>query len=215
MLASTLLATLIASQFSADASFVVTHTPSQAACQQPTYPVVGSVISSRGYLTLDDSVSAPIGNGHIAIDSGYFEYPLAVQYFSELDSYEVYGGAASLVDTPSFHQLTLPAVGDVCQYQIARTGLAVDPLGAGDATRDGLFNSADLIAVFRAGEYEDQITHNSTWATGDWNADTEFTSGDLILALQAGTYAPAASAVPEPGLAAWLLLAFWWRRHIR
>ncbi len=59
---------------------------------------------------------------------------------------------------------------------------------AGDANRDGLFNSDDLVSLFIAGEYEDGITGNSTWDTGDFNHDKEFDSGDLVLALQCGKY---------------------------
>jgi hypothetical protein len=72
----------------------------------------------------------------------------------------------------------------------------------GDATLDGRFDSADLIQAFRAGEYEDGIDQNSTWATGDWNGDAEFNTGDLVVAFQDGGYEGGAqelaSAVPEP-----------------
>jgi hypothetical protein len=63
---------------------------------------------------------------------------------------------------------------------------------AGDANRDGVFNSSDLILVFQAGEYEDGITGNSTWAEGDWNGDGNFDSSDLIIAFQCGCYVDAA-----------------------
>lgn len=67
----------------------------------------------------------------------------------------------------------------------------------GDANLDGVFNSADLIAVFQAGQYEDTESKNSTWATGDWNCDGEFSSGDMVTAFQKGNYQPA--AVPSAG----------------
>lgn len=74
--------------------------------------------------------------------------------------------------------------------------------GPGDANLDGLFTSEDLVQVFQAGEYEDGIDGNSSWATGDWNGDAEFGSLDLVRAFQAGTYeqGPLATAnlVPEP-----------------
>ena len=44
----------------------------------------------------------------------------------------------------------------------------------GDANLDGEFNSSDLVSVFRAGEYEDDIQDNSNWAEGDWNCDGDF-----------------------------------------
>jgi hypothetical protein len=43
----------------------------------------------------------------------------------------------------------------------------------GDANLDGEFNSSDLVAVYSANEYEDNIAMNSNWATGDWNVDGE------------------------------------------
>ena len=58
----------------------------------------------------------------------------------------------------------------------------------GDANLDRTFNSADLVTVFRAGEYEDAIEDNSGWAEGDWNCDGDFNSSDLVLAFQNGGY---------------------------
>ncbi len=72
----------------------------------------------------------------------------------------------------------------------------------GDANLDGLFNSGDLVSVFTAGEYEDEVVGNSTWATGDWDTDLDFTTSDLVLALQSGSYEQPrqlrANTVPEP-----------------
>ncbi|MCA9167577.1 MAG: hypothetical protein KDB23_07900 [Planctomycetales bacterium] len=72
----------------------------------------------------------------------------------------------------------------------------------GDVDLDGEFNSADLINVFQAGEYEDNLSSNSSWSTGDWNSDGDFTTSDLVIAFQDGGYEQgsraAASFVPEP-----------------
>lgn len=71
----------------------------------------------------------------------------------------------------------------------------------GDANLDGEFASSDLVNIFVAGEYEDDIALNSTWATGDWNGDGDFTTSDLVLAFQDGGYEQGpriAAAVPEP-----------------
>ncbi len=72
----------------------------------------------------------------------------------------------------------------------------------GDSNLDGEFNSGDLVAVFQAGEYEDNELLNSTWSTGDWNGDGDFTSGDLVVAFQDGGYEQgpraASNVVPEP-----------------
>jgi hypothetical protein len=62
----------------------------------------------------------------------------------------------------------------------------------GDANRDGIFNSADLVAVLAAGEYEDGVLGNSTWDEGDWDGDGDFTSRDLVLAFETGDYISAA-----------------------
>ena len=81
----------------------------------------------------------------------------------------------------------------------------------GDSDVDGEFNSADLIKVLSAGEYEDHVVGNSGWSTGDWNGDADFTSADLVIALADGGYeqGPRASvAVPEPSTLATLLVGF-------
>jgi hypothetical protein len=80
----------------------------------------------------------------------------------------------------------------------------------GDSDLSGEFNSADFVAVFQSGQYEDSIAGNSTWATGDWNGDAEFNSTDFVQAFQAGGYEkgprPSTSAVPEPSSAALLAI---------
>ena len=89
-----------------------------------------------------------------------------------------------------------------CQFPVRRksgpTNAARIP---GDANGDGRFNSTDLVLVFQAGEYEDGIAQNSTYAEGDWNGDGDFDTSDLILAFQAGYY------VYEAVMAASVLLA--------
>ncbi|MCA9214583.1 MAG: hypothetical protein KDB27_16035 [Planctomycetales bacterium] len=82
----------------------------------------------------------------------------------------------------------------------------------GDANLDREFGSADLVTVFQAGEYEDQLPHNSLWETGDWNGDGEFDTSDFVIAFQGGGYehGTRSVAVPEasPSVAiATLLLA--------
>ncbi len=52
----------------------------------------------------------------------------------------------------------------------------------GDANLDGVFDAADLILVFQAGQFEDGLVGNSVWATGDWNGDGEFDTSDIIAA---------------------------------
>ena len=78
----------------------------------------------------------------------------------------------------------------------------------GDSNLDLAFDTVDMVDVFVAGEYEDQQTANSTWATGDWDGDAEFATTDMVLAFQKGGYEigprSEAHAVPEP--ASWMAL---------
>lgn len=71
----------------------------------------------------------------------------------------------------------------------------------GDSNLDGEFNSSDFVGLFTAGEYEDGVAMNSTWATGDFNGDGDFDSGDFVVAFNDGGFERGprgASNVPEP-----------------
>ena len=71
----------------------------------------------------------------------------------------------------------------------------------GDSNLDGVFTSADIVAVLQQGQYNDGIEGNATWRSGDWNGDGEFSEADFIAALTRGSYQRAANpvhAVPEP-----------------
>jgi hypothetical protein len=92
----------------------------------------------------------------------------------------------------------------------------------GDSNLDNEFNSTDFVLVFTAGQYEDTVPGNSTWATGDWNGDADFNSADFVAAFTEGGYEkgprPAANSVPEPGLSlliAPLVAAILWHRRTR
>ena len=69
--------------------------------------------------------------------------------------------------------------------------LVVDAMRStiGDANLDGRFDTSDLVQIFQQGEYQDNLSHNSTWSEGDWNCDGEFSSSDLVFALQKGGWA--------------------------
>ena len=58
----------------------------------------------------------------------------------------------------------------------------------GDANLDGTFDSTDLVFVFQAGQFQDDVAGESTWETGDWNGDGEFDSSDLVLAFGQGGF---------------------------
>jgi hypothetical protein len=69
----------------------------------------------------------------------------------------------------------------------------------GDANRDRLFDTADLLGVFQVGHYE--TGELAGWSDGDWNDNGVFESGDLIEALATGTYeqlTPMASSARAP-----------------
>ena len=70
----------------------------------------------------------------------------------------------------------------------------------GDANLDGQFNTGDLIGVFQAGQYEDQLPDNSSWATGDWDGDGDFGTGDLVVAFQNGGFERGPRALRAPTL---------------
>ncbi len=65
------------------------------------------------------------------------------------------------------------------------------PRRVGDVNADGLFNSSDLVVVFRGGKYEDDIAGNATFDEGDWNLDGDFDTSDLVFAFQQGHYSAA------------------------
>lgn len=88
----------------------------------------------------------------------------------------------------------------------------------GDANRDGVFNTSDLLSVFKSNRFErgelTGLTDDERWRAGDWNNDLEFSSGDLITALSFGDYSAAASIVPEPRYGIlWLPVLFWGLRR--
>jgi hypothetical protein len=87
----------------------------------------------------------------------------------------------------------------------------------GDANLDGEFNTADFVAVFQIGEYEDGIAKNSTWSEGDWSGDGDFDSGDFVVAFQDGGFELGqrlVTSVPEPNACGWFAfgLLIVWRR---
>jgi hypothetical protein len=65
----------------------------------------------------------------------------------------------------------------------------------GDANLDRVFDSRDLVQIFQAGEYDDELRGNSTWSEGDWDCDGEFESSDLVRAFQSGAYVAASTAM--------------------
>ena len=60
-------------------------------------------------------------------------------------------------------------------------------LTMGDVNLDGVFDSGDLVSIFKAATYEDFIKFAS-YSTGDFNCDRVFDSNDLVAVFEAGTY---------------------------
>ena len=87
-------------------------------------------------------------------------------------------------------------------------GKTVTIIRDGDANKDGLFDSTDLVQVFQAGEYEDDMPQNSYWTTGDWTGNGEFDSSDLVAAFLTGRYEAEAAVVAVPEPSAMVLLLF-------
>ncbi len=85
---------------------------------------------------------------------------------------------------------------EICEARWLLAGDCMD-LVPGDANRDGVFNSSDLIAVFRSGEFDDDVRGNSIWEDGDWNGDGEFDTSDLVLAFQDGNYTTEEALHPD------------------
>jgi len=56
----------------------------------------------------------------------------------------------------------------------------------GDVNLDGHYNSSDLVEMFTAGAYEQDV--EAGWGEGDFDGDGRFTTSDLVLAQASGCY---------------------------
>jgi hypothetical protein len=103
-----------------------------------------------------------------------------------LDVADIDALAAGLRDNSPYHDLNADGWRDERDILM----LVQQLIGAtiGDSNLDREFDSADLIQIFQAGEFEDAMRANSTWAEGDWTGDGEFDSADLVFAFQVGDY---------------------------
>ena len=68
----------------------------------------------------------------------------------------------------------------------------------GDVDDNGIFDSSDLIAVLKAGKYEDGIAQNASFEEGDWDGNGEFDSHDMIIAVAANHYEKTRRPVAGP-----------------
>jgi hypothetical protein len=131
--------------------------------------------------SLEILVATPAGN---TLRSDYVEYDSDAPWPEEADL-----GGASLerVGTHIIHGND-PRSWRVTDRLGGTPGVVAGGRVPGDSNGDGRFDSSDLILAFQAGEYEDGIVGNSTYAEGDWDGDGEFGTADLVLAFQTGGY---------------------------
>ena len=116
------------------------------------------------------------------------EFDTYVHYKFDLDELLKAGGTE--VDGTiyvNFHRLAFYS-SDVTVFDNIHVYDSTERRVVGDANLDGVFNSRDLVLVFQANEYEDDVDGNSSWSEGDWNGDGDFTSADLVEAFRAATY---------------------------
>ena len=85
--------------------------------------------------------------------------------------------------------------GEITQADLQFLLSEIMDISPGDADLNGVFNSSDLVQIFRTAEYEDAVADNSTWSDGDWDCDRDFTSSDLVLAFRTGAYSTASTPV--------------------
>jgi hypothetical protein len=166
-------------------------------------PFTGTYTIASG----DESVS---GQFAFATPSVTIQPSLLEQYYPDVDEVLISSKHSFSVSDPS-SLIYQGVVNDVAFTVDLHIGFSIPDLPfelagpnamvgipAGDANKDGIFNSADLVQVLAAGKYE--TGEVADWVTGDWNLDSLFNTSDLVFALQEGNYTPDSSpaAVPEP-----------------
>ena len=146
------------------------------------------------------------GDPDIVLDSARFDRSQElstneVSWFEHLDGQGNFGKQTRIISQPDAvfklegDLADLDGDGDLDVVTVAyRTGGISwhenRPLG--DVNDDGVFDSSDLVALFQAGEYEDDLAGNSTFEEGDWNGDGDADSADLVFAFQSGRFVAAA-----------------------
>ena len=127
------------------------------------------------------------------------EFDDTIAWYENLDSKGTFGTQRIVANVPGLNHSSSFAVPvdmnadgrlDVLWSSFGRDKVVwFENLGVpGDANSDGVFDSSDLVQVFVAGTYEDDLDDNSTLEEGDFNGDGEFNSTDLVFALSRGQY---------------------------
>lgn len=168
--------------------------------------VAEDVITSTSLLTMADAGDIN-GDGRTDLVAPHSIEDRIVAYISQFDPFdvntdgEVNSDDADLVCS-NVHTPT--GVGDVNQDGVVN----IDDMSAilaqigslsGDSNYDGTFGTPDLVRVFAAGEYEDGVPMNSTFAEGDWNCSGDFDTNDLVFVFTQGTFDPLAAVAAPTG----------------
>jgi uncharacterized delta-60 repeat protein len=152
------------------------------------------LVANSGWATGDFNGDSEFTSADLvfALQDGSYEQPAAIagdlEVSQRISAVAVDRLAAAIHPESTASRCNLDADSRVTQDD--HRWLVKNILGTtyGDANLDGVFDSKDLVDLFASGQYEDNIPHNSGWATGDWNCDGDFTTADLVLALQEGGY---------------------------
>ncbi|MCA9198384.1 MAG: hypothetical protein KDA87_12630 [Planctomycetales bacterium] len=156
--------------------------------------------------------TGPDGDKLKALTANMIDYLLDGVYVQPETGDFDFNGILETVDLERLTQAILSQSEPVWKYDLNGDGQVVesdrqawvDATGHvwGDVNDDRRFDSADLVRIFVAAEYNDNIVGNSTYRDGDFNGDGDFDTQDLVFVFSAGTYdMPPARSSASPDIA--------------